>query len=83
MSSCTHSLQSLRLIPAAVLPPAPEPVAPGGDDVEAGAGGRGTARLDRAVPPALELGWVVAPWRYRLPLETVGSSALSAPDWSI
>jgi hypothetical protein len=44
-----------------MLPPAPEVVvpayrvvAPAGDDMEAGVGGRGSARPDRAVPPTLE-----------------------------
>jgi hypothetical protein len=72
----------------AARPPAPEAVAPaywavppGGGDVEARAGGRGSARPNRTVPPALEPGPVVAPGRYRphyrSPLEPVGGSALS------
>jgi hypothetical protein len=55
--------------------------------VEAGAGGRGSARSNQVVPPVLKLGRSVASERYyphyRLSLEPVGDSALSTPDWSI
>jgi hypothetical protein len=50
-------------------------------------GGRGSVRLDRAVPSVLESGQAVAPgWyrpHYRLSLESVGGSALSTPNWSV
>jgi hypothetical protein len=53
---------------------------PAGDDIEAGAGSRGSARPDRAVPPVLEPSRVVTPGRYHLPLEPVDVSALATPD---
>jgi hypothetical protein len=76
------------------LPPSPVAVAPAcwavppvGGDVEACTGSRGSARPDRAVPPTLEPDRAVAPRRYhphyRPPLEPMGGSTLSTPDWSV
>jgi hypothetical protein len=76
------------------LPPVPKAIAsvcwavpPVRSDVEACMGGRGSVRLDRAVPSVLESGQAVAPgWyrpHYRLSLESVGGSALSTPNWFV
>jgi hypothetical protein len=67
--------------------PACGAVPPGGGDVEARMGGRGSVRPDRAVLPVLESGRAVVSGRYRpyyhLSLEPMGGSALSILDWSI
>jgi hypothetical protein len=62
-------------------------VPPDGGDVEARVDGKGSVRLDRAVPPALEPGWAVVLRRYclhyRPPLEPVDGSVLSTTDWFV